>query len=409
MRQCGALVVASLAVLSVGCGGGSSDEIVWWTPSWGEARARELAQRFQAENPGYSVRIEVTVADGLPTRIQTALRSGSPPDLIEAQHPWVVPYAQAGLLQPVGDALRDREDYLPAALDYLTWNDALWGVPYRIETHAILYNRQMFRDAGLDPEAPPDTWPELVDAATRLTLTRPDGRRQYGFGITGGGEVGNTLFRSLPLIWMNGGDILSSDMSTVVVNQPTAVEALAFYTDMYTRLGVSPPSTLQDDGLGVRRLFIAESVAMYQSGPFDIGPIRQENPDIDLGVMMLPHPEGRETAAILGGWSFIVPADARHPEEAKRLIEFLTTAENMAYFTDTFPARVSALALPRFDDPILENFKGMLTYGRMLPQQRNWLQIVQVYFQNVQRVLLGQATPQQAMDDAVRDIQPLLD
>jgi ABC-type glycerol-3-phosphate transport system substrate-binding protein len=45
----------------------------------------------------------------------------------------------------------------------------------------------------------------------------------------------------------------------------------------------------------------------------------------------------------------------------------------------------------------------------MLPQQRNWLQIVQVYFQNVQRVLLGQATPQQAMDDAVRDIQPLLD
>jgi ABC-type glycerol-3-phosphate transport system substrate-binding protein len=208
---------------------------------------------------------------------------------------------------------------------------------------------------------------------------------------------------------MNGGDILSPDMSTAVVKQPAAVEALAIYTDMYTRLGVSPPSTLQDDGLGERRLFIAESVAMYQSGPFDIGPIRQENPDIDLGVMMLPHPEGRETAAILGGWSFIIPADAPHPEEAKRLIEFLTTAENMAYFTDTFPARVSALALPRFDDPILENFKGMLAYGRMLPPQRNWLQIVQVYFENVQRVLLGQATPQQAMDDAARDIQPLLD
>jgi maltose-binding protein MalE len=81
----------------------------------------------------------------------------------------------------------------------------------------------------------------------------------------------------------------------------------------------------------------------------------------------------------------------------------------MAYFTDTFPARTSALAFPRFDDPILDNFKNMLAYGRMLPQHANWLQIVQVYFEYVQRVLLGQATPQQAMDDAARDIQPLLD
>jgi multiple sugar transport system substrate-binding protein len=402
--------VAALAILTVGCGRSAPDgEIVWWTPSWGEARARELVRRFEAAHPGQTVRIEVTVADGLPTRIQTALRSGAPPDLIEAQHGWVVPYAQAGLLQPVDDVLHDRDDYVPAALDFLTWNGTLWGAPFRIETHAILYNRQMFRDAGLDPDQPPQTWPQLIDAATRLTRTRADGRHQYGFGITGGGEVGNTLFRSLPFIWMNGGDILSQDTTTAVLNQPPAVEALAFYTDMFTRLGASPPSTLQDDGLGLRRLFIAGSVAMYQSGPFDIGPIRQENPDLDLGVMMIPHPEGRETAAVLGGWSFIVPKDARHPDEALRFIEFLTTAENMGYFTDTFPARTSALDLPRFSDPILDPFKKMLPYGRRIPSHRNWLQIVQVYFEHVQRVLLKQVTPQQAMDDAARDIQALLE
>lgn len=402
--------VAAFTILTVGCGGSApAGGIVWWTPSWGAARARELARTFEAAHPGQTVRIEVTVADGLPTRIQTALQSGAPPDLIEAQHGWVVPYAQAGLLQPVDEALRDREDYVAASLDYLTWNGALWGVPYRIETHAILYNRQMFRAAGLDPDQPPETWPQLVDAAVRLTKTRADGRKQYGFGITGGGEVGNTLFRSLPFMWMNGGDILSPDMTEAVLNQTAGVEALALYTDMFTRLGVSPPSTLQDDGLGVRRLFIAESVAMYQSGPFDVGPIRQENPDLDLGVMMIPHPEGRETAAVLGGWSFIVPKDARHPEATRRFIEFLTTAENMGFFTDTFPARTSALDLPRFADPIFENFRKMLPYGRKIPQHRNWLQIVQVYFEHVQRVLLEQATPQQAMDDAARDIQALLE
>ena len=62
---------------------------------------------------------------------------------------------------------------------------------------------------------------------------------------------------------------------------------------------------------------------MYQSGQFDIASIRKENPEIDIGVMPIPHPEGKETAAILGGWSFVVPKDAKNPEEAKKLVQFL--------------------------------------------------------------------------------------
>ena len=318
LRAIRALAAALGAVaLAAACGGGSSgDELVWWTPSWGEARARKLASTFEAAHPGTKVKLEITVADGLPARIQTALRSGSPPDVIEAQHGWVVPYAQANLLLPVDDLVKERADFLPASLDYLTWDAKLWGVPFRVDTHAILYNKGMFRAAGLDPEHPPETWPAFVDAAKRLTRKLPNGRMQYGFAITGGGEVGNTLFRSLPFIWMNGGDIISEDLKTATVNRPAAVEAVQFYTDMFTKLGVSPSSTLQDDGLADRRLFIADSVAMYQSGPFDVKPIRDEAPNLDLGVMMIPHPEGRDTAVALGGWSFIVPKDSKHAASA---------------------------------------------------------------------------------------------
>jgi multiple sugar transport system substrate-binding protein len=407
MKRRGAVIL--VLALAAACGGRQRSDIVWWTPSWGEARARTLAARFEAAHPGAHVALEITVADGLPARIQTALRSGSPPDVIEAQHGWVVPYAQANLLLPMDDVLHNRADYLPAALDYLTWNKTLWGLPFRVDTHAILFNRGMFRDAGLDPERPPETWPEFAAAAERLTKTRPDGRRQYGFAITGGGEVGNTLFRSLPFLWMNGGGILGHDGRTVVVNSPESVEALTFYTDMFTRRHVSPASTIQDDGLADRRLFMAGSVAMYQSGPFDLPPIRQENPDIDLGVMMIPHPRGKTTAVVLGGWSFIVPRDATHPAEAKALVEFLSDANNMAYFTDTFPARLSSMALPRFADPLFATYKKMLPFARPVPQHRNWLQIVQVYFEHVQRVLVGDATPQMAMDDAAREIRTLVE
>ena len=102
---------------------------------------------------------------------------------------------------------------MKAAIDYVSWNGKLWAIPYRIETHGVIYNKDHFKEAGLDPDKPPKTWDELISAAKALTKS---GR--YGFGITGGGEVGNTLFRSLPFIWMNGGDIISPDLTKAVVN-----------------------------------------------------------------------------------------------------------------------------------------------------------------------------------------------
>src|SRR6266536_3215170 len=86
-------------------------EIVWWTPNWGEARARELAAKFEAANAGVTIKMEVTVSNGLPAKVATALRSGSPPDLIEVQHVWVPEYAQAGLVLPLDDVLKDKDDY----------------------------------------------------------------------------------------------------------------------------------------------------------------------------------------------------------------------------------------------------------------------------------------------------------
>lgn len=402
-------IVAALAASAVVCRRAPANELVWWTPSWGEARARTLAKAFEAAHPGITIVVQVSVPDGLPTRIQTALRSGAPPDVIEAQPGWIVPYAQAGLLLPLDEVITDRSDYVPAALDAASWNGRLWGAPFRLDAHAILFNKAMFRDAGLDPAHPPETWPAFVDAATRLTKTRADGRRQYGFAITAGGEVGNTLFRVLPFIWMSGGDLISADMKTAIVNQPAAVAGVTFYTDLFLTHHVAQPSALSDDGLANRRLFVSETAAMYQSGPFDIGPIRHDNPALDFGVMMIPHPDGKDTAVVLGGWSFIVPKESTHPVEAKQFVAFLLETEHMGFFTDTFPARVSAMALPRFADPMFDVYKRMLQHARALPQHPRWLQIVQAFFDQVQRILLKERTPQQAMDAAAADIQALLD
>ena len=64
-----ALTVSTLTLTTVQAG-----EVVWWTPNWGEARAKELAEKFQAANPGITIRMEVTTSDGLPQRVLTALQ-----------------------------------------------------------------------------------------------------------------------------------------------------------------------------------------------------------------------------------------------------------------------------------------------------------------------------------------------
>ncbi|MFI4996887.1 MAG: ABC transporter substrate-binding protein [Hyphomicrobiales bacterium] len=407
-----ALGLLAAAALAGGAARAHAAEILWWAPNWGQARAEELARKFEAANPDLKVKIEVTVSDGLQNRVLVALKSGSPPDLIEIQNGWNIPFAATGTLMPLDDVYAkskiDKADFAPAALSLSTLDGKLYGLPYRIEAHAVYYNKAAFREAGLDPAKPPKTWPELTEVAKKLTKT-VNGKPQFGYGITGGGEFGNTIYRTLPLIWMNGGSILSDDMKQVIVNQKPAVEAVEFYTGMLTKEKVSPPSTLQNDGLALRRLFIAGSIAMYQSGQFDIVAIKKENPSLDFGIMPIPAPPGKSPAALLGGWHFVIPEDSKNKDGAARLLAFLAEPDNMGFYTDTFPARSSAMNLPRFRAPELAAFKEMLPFARPAPPHKNWVQITQVYFDNLQRVLTGEATAQKAMDDAAADIQSLLE
>lgn len=355
------LVASAATALVLSQGLANAGDVTWWTPNFNEARAKKLVADFEKSHSDIKINLQITTTQGLPQRILTTLQSGSTPDIIDAQYPWVVGYAQNDLVVPVGNLIDHKDDYNKASIDYVTWKNKIWAVPYRVEALGVIYNRGMFKAAGLDPDHPPQTWDELLKDAKALTKGR-----QYGFAITGGGEVGNTIFRSLPFIWMNGGDLISKDGKTAVVNKPAAVQAVKFWTDLYTKYKVSPPSTLENDGLGNRRLFVAKTVAMYQTGQYDLKPIRDQKAGIDIGAMMTPHPKGKHTSAILGGWAWVIPKDAPNKKDAETFVKFLAQTKNMGYFTDTFPARKSAMDMPRFKNPDLVPFGKMLPYARAL-------------------------------------------
>ena len=125
--------------------------------------------------------------------------------------------------------------------------------------------------------------------------------------------------------------------------------------------------------------------------------------------MQIPSPAGKPTAAILGGWSYVIPKSAKNQAEAKKFLQFLNTTENQGYYTDTVPARTSSTKLPRFEDPMLKPFAEMLPYGRPVPVHKNWVKITQTYLDGIQRILLKEQSVQESMDQANEEIQALLD
>lgn len=407
-------LVAGLALMLSQATYASAADLVWWTMNWNEQKAKDFAAEFMKENPGVNVRIEANVAGGLQSRILVALQSGSTPDLIDVQNGVNIPLAETGKLEPLRDHLTaagvNFDDILPASLDTATYNGQLYGLPFQAEAHALIYNKGAFREAGLDPEKPAQTWTEFVDYAKALTRTNDAGQQVYGYGVSGGGadQPGNALFRSLPFMWMNGGGILGPDNKEVTINSPESVEAVKFYVDLFTTLKVSPPSTLENDSNALRRLFQVGNIAMIPGATSDIERIREAAPDIELGVGPLPHPEGKETAVILGGWNFIIPADAPNKEAAIKLAAFMSKAERQAVYTTTFPAAMSGLEAERFNDPLMDAHKEMLKHARPQPAIPQWGQIGQIYYNYLQESLLEGSTVQEAMDAAADEIKTVL-
>ncbi|SMF35353.1 multiple sugar transport system substrate-binding protein [Xaviernesmea oryzae] len=414
MKRRTKMLVTGLALLLSQAAHASGADLVWWTMNWNEQKAKDYAAEFMKENPGINVRVEANVAGGLQSRILVALQSGSTPDLIDVQNGANVPLAETGKLEPLRDRLTAAgvkfDDILPASLDTATYNGQLYGLPFQAEAHALIYNKGAFKEAGLDPEKPPQTWAEFVDAAKKLTGKNSKGQQVYGYGVSGGGadQPGNALFRSLPFMWMNGGGILGPDNKEVIINSPASVEGVKLYVDLFTTYKVSPPSTLENDSNALRRLFQVGNVAMIPGATSDIERIRAAAPDIELGVGPLPHPEGKDPAVILGGWNFIIPKDAPNKDAAIKLAAFMSKPERQAVYTTTFPAAMSGLNDKRFADPIMDAHKEMLEYARPQPTIPQWGQIGQIYYNHLQEALLQSSTVQEAMDAAATEIKTLL-
>ncbi len=302
----------------------------------------ELIDEFEAAYPDVEVEIFSFVRESLPQRVALAVSNDEVPDVAQGH---VYAMAGRGLAEPVEDYWLgwEQEDggvsrqFLPAALDEVTWDGVRYGIPLDIYTVVLLYNREHFDQANVPYlEGAYDLF-DLQSAAE--ALTNPDQGR-FGLGLTTDPWYASAWMASV------GGGLVSEDDEDdriLTLDEPINTQALQFLTDVI-EAGYAPrPSSRPRDYEDARRQFLAGEISMYFGEPQDIHIIQSTNPDFPLGVAQLPLTPGQEKpASVLGTSGLFVPRGARHPVLAFEFMKWMTSDRYllpMAQRQGRFPAK----------------------------------------------------------------------
>jgi len=221
------------------------------------------------------------------------------------------------------EALTDDADWLNSFYPALMANGRIegqtWGIPFQRSTIVAYYNKEQFAAAGLDPEAPPTTWDEIISMGKALTNDDT-----YGLMIPSTGYP-YWMFQALAI--QNGMEIMSNDGLTTFFDDETVVDTLEFWKSLSAEHGIMPTGTVEWGTL--RQAFLEGQTAMMWHSTGNLRAVK-DNASFDFGVAELP--ANVRKGSPTGGGNFYVFKDTSDEERAAalKLIQFMTSPEQAA-------------------------------------------------------------------------------
>ncbi|HIE04770.1 MAG TPA: sugar ABC transporter substrate-binding protein [Candidatus Latescibacteria bacterium] len=262
----------------------------------------------------------------------TAMAGDNAPDCYHNAHfPTIPLWIDQGFCYPLDEYIRGDpqfEDVVEAAFAPATKDGHIYGVPSQLYVLALVYRKDLFEEAGLDPKRPPKDWWEFAQYARRLTDPK---KYRYGFAILGQ-EWASWHWEIY--VWQAGGEVterLRDGRCRIRFTEEPAVRALQYYKDLrwkYKCVQPNPLQSYQDN----RRDFVQGRAAMIISSPAWIGDFLNEGlrPE-QIGIAPLPAgPTGIRATQIGGEFYIINPRSSKEKRDAAwEYIRFMTSKEAM--------------------------------------------------------------------------------
>lgn len=378
--------------------------IQWWTPNWDETESREMAAEFEEANPDIKVELVITDWDTYKARVTSAISDDNAPELYTVLTTDVVPFAQLGLLEPLNEIAAaagvDFDDLLASAVAIASIGDTVYGIPFRHDGSGIYYNVDMLKEAGYDSF--PTTWAEMVEMSKKLTK---DGVYAFAWPL---GNQANAVTRLVQQLYTYGGDVLAEDGKTCTLNTDAAKAALNNIVSSIQE-GYASPSSLELDNTKMRDLFGSGKLAFNFTGPFDIDTLLADYPDLNFATAVIPGIDGMGCTTA-NGWTVIMASKAKeeNKEAAAKFLAYITTPENQARLTDSFPASITALAYDKFATEYLKPFGDQLANSKAEPTYTRWAEMEPIIYEYIQYAVSGTMTVDEACENMTNDITALL-
>ena len=447
MRKFAALTLA-FTVMAAACGGAgpggdssaqapakdvkAAAKITWWHAMSGVNgdAINKIVSGFNGSQS--NIKVEAIFQgnyDDLLAKLNTAIASNAAPALVQVYdigQRYMYDTAQVVPMQAFID--RDKfstSDFEPAVINYYKYQDKLQSMPFNSSSAMLYYNKDAFREVGLDPNKPPVTFTEVADAAKKLTKKDASGQTtRYGFGPSVYGWLFEQLMATSGALYADNGNGRDNRATKVVWNSAAGKAILDWW-----KAGVDGGYFFNPgiDNDGAANAFNAQKTAMYIESTARLrGHITSVAGKFEIGTGLYPRPDSKpkEGGNIIGGASLYI-MKSRPVEEQQAAWEFvkyaMTPAIQAQWQSDTGyypivkgaydqgPSKEWSTKYPQFltaINQIRESPQNRMTNGAVLgvmPQARQRTQKM------IESVLLGRETSQAALDAAVAEINTAID
>ena len=333
-----AVAAASLLTGLAACGGGADQQaggdtsaaanpeglddgtkLTLWTRAPLEAQAKALVEAYNSSHQN-QVELTITPNDDYVTRVGAAAGSGNLPDLFAADIVYVPNWTEQGLFADI----TDRIDALPSAgqinqghLAAGTYEDKKYVLPFVLDLSVIFYNKDLYSQAGLDPEKGPTTLAEFKEHALAIQKLNKSGT----YGTYFGGNCGGCgVFTWFPMIWASGEEPMNPEGTASNLNGAAAKEVYAMWRELNEAGAVSPASK-EETG--------ATWVGDFQQGKIGVMPypatlLATADKSVKVGVTPIPGVNGGQSTFI-GGDGIGISKDSKVTEQAWNFMSWLMT------------------------------------------------------------------------------------
>jgi multiple sugar transport system substrate-binding protein len=278
-----------------------------------------LIERFNAQSTTTKVELQVFPFDQyLGEKLISSLAGGTGPDVFWLSAGDFLKYAMNDLISPLNDVfVKDLQaDFLPNSLKAVSVGSNIYGIPHEMGVQSLIYDAKLFEDNHI---APPQTWDELIAAATKLkTSTR------YGIILPTNPDVfENFIWYSY--LWSAGGDVINADWTKARINEPEGIKALKLWGDL-VKSGLASPK----GGAPFDADVAQGKAAMAMLGHWVVDNFKQTYPKFRMGIAPVPPAvKGGKSVAAYGGWFTVVNSQSKHPKEAKEFAVWLFGKESV--------------------------------------------------------------------------------